>query len=86
MPKDNTPRGERSEQHDEPNRRRVLKGAAVGAASMVGVAGTAAAGSDGAETESGCCLACRDYFCCGDGVCDELCYTCTCTCDGGGLQ
>ncbi len=84
MPIDNTRHDERTA-HDDVNRRRVLKAAAAGAASMVGVAGAATAGDgdDGVETESGCCLYCREYFCCDD-LCDEMCYRCTCTCDDDG--
>ncbi len=43
MPNDNTPHKSRAAEHDGPNRRRVLKAAAIGAASTIGVAGTAAA-------------------------------------------
>lgn len=43
MSNDNTPHESRAVQHDGPSRRRVLKAAAVGAASTIGVAGTAAA-------------------------------------------
>lgn len=92
MPNDNIPRESRSVQHDDLNRRRVLKAAAAGAASMVGVAGAATASEDGdvgTDTHVGnCCLECVKFETCEqpDGTID-ICHFCECFCDDdGGLQ